>query len=80
VVQESPRHPEVNEQRTTATKPHNQILAAPLEGLDALAFEPGDYIVGRKRARQPRIEHADSREPAPDEQRLEASSDRLDLR
>ena len=43
-VQKRPRHPEVNQENTTALEPNNQILAAPLQGCDALAGELGRHL------------------------------------
>ena len=51
--QKAPRHPEVNQENETSLEPDNQILAAALDGGDALALEleqpPGEV----DRPRQP---------------------------
>jgi hypothetical protein len=75
-----PRHPEVDQEHTTATKPKNQILAASLESLDDLAVQFGCDLLGIERTRDPGIGDLDQLEPTPDECRLQARANRLDLR
>src|ERR687895_1261413 len=79
VVTKRPRHSEVDQEYTTGTKPNNQILAASLEGLDDLSVQLGRDLVGIERPRQPRIGDLDPLEPPPQECRLEARANRLDL-
>lgn len=74
-----PRHPEVNQEHPTATKPENQILAASLEGLDDLSVQLGRHLLGIERTRDPGIGDLDPLEPSPDECRLQARANRLDL-
>src|SRR6266545_2280237 len=56
---EASRHTEVNEQRTRASKPKNQILAAALDGGDLLALELGGHDLRILRARETRVEDRD---------------------
>jgi hypothetical protein len=79
-VQKCPRHPEVNQENTTALEPNNQILAASLERRDTLAGELGRHLGRIFGSRQARVFDVDVLEPAADEHRLEAAADRLDLR
>jgi hypothetical protein len=79
VMAKRPRHPEVDQEYTTASKPKNQILAASLEGLNDLAVEFGGDLRGIEWPRQPRIADLDALESPPDECRLEARANRLHL-
>ena len=69
----------MNQEYPTAFEPNNQILAAPLNGVDDLALELCGDLPGLDGARHARIEDLDSLEPASDEHRLEVSANRLDL-
>jgi hypothetical protein len=79
-VQHVPRHPEVDQESSTSLEPDNQILAAAIDGCDALALQLGrdlDWVEG---ARQPRIGDLDALEGSAHEPRLEPAADGLDLR
>ena len=78
-VPKAPSHPEVNQERPTAREPNNQILAATLQRLDALALELGgdfDRLVGPY---EPGVVDPHALERAPDELGLEPDADGLDL-
>src|SRR6476646_6624277 len=79
-AQEAPRHPEVDQENTTALEPNNQILAAALDAGDMLAFELGRHLGGLIRAHEARVVDAHSLEAAAHEHRLELPADALDLR
>ena len=74
-----PRHPEVDQEYTTAAKPKNQILAASFERLNDLAAQLSGDLLGIEWPRQPRIGDLNALELPPDECRLEARANRLDL-
>src|SRR5437764_8045005 len=78
-VPQAPRHPEVNQENATALEPNNQILAASLDGDDALALQLGRDLERLERPHQPRVEDLDALKSPPDERGLELASDRLDL-
>src|SRR3954469_17355175 len=78
-VQKVPRHPEVDQENASALEPNNQILAAPLDCLDALAGELGRDLGRFLGSRQPRIFDLDVLEAASDEHGLEPAANRLDL-
>jgi hypothetical protein len=69
----------VNQEYATRFEPKNQILAAPIDGLDDLAFELGRDLPRVVRPRDARVEDLDSLESATGEHRLQTSPDRLDL-
>ena len=79
-AQQAPRHPEVDQENTTALEPNNQILAAPLDRRDALAFQLGRHLGRLVRAHEARVVDPHLLEAAPDERRLELPADALDLR
>src|SRR6476620_5003120 len=79
-AEEAPRHPEVDQENTTALEPNNQILAAPLDRGDALAFQLGRHLGRLVRAHEPRVVDAHAVEPPPHERWLELPADALDLR
>ena len=54
-MQKRSRHPEVNQERPTRFEPHNQILAAAIDGRDPLAFELARDLDRIERARQARV-------------------------
>jgi hypothetical protein len=78
-MQNVPRHPEVNQESPTSLEPDNQILAAAIDGCDALTLQLGCDLDPVERARQPRIEDLDTLENAAHEHRLELATDRLDF-
>jgi hypothetical protein len=69
----------VNQEYTTRLEPKNQILAAPVDGLDNLALELGGDLPRLDRPGDARVEDLDSLESSTREYRLQASPDRLDL-
>jgi hypothetical protein len=75
-----PRHPEVDQEHTTTLEPNNQILAATIDSLDALALERGRHLGRIERTRQPLVGDLDADEATADEVRREPPPDRLDLR
>lgn len=78
-VQNVPRHPEVDQEGPTSLEPNNQILAAAIDGRDALALQLGRDLNPVEWARQPRIEDLDALEGAAQEHRLEPATDGLDF-
>ena len=79
-VQEAPRHPEVDQENTTALEPNNQILAAPLDSRHALAFELGRHLGRFVRAHETGVVDDYALEAPVGERRLELPADALDLR
>ncbi len=75
----TPRHPEVNQQSTTAFESDNQILAATFQGRHPLAFELGGDRVGLVGPHEPRIADLDTLEHPPLERGHESAAYRLDL-
>jgi len=69
----------VNQEYPPRLEPNNQILAAPLDGLHRLALQLGGHLSGLNRAGDARVEDLDPLEPSPDQHRLEAGANRLDL-
>jgi hypothetical protein len=69
----------VNQESATGSEPNNQILAATIDGGDLLTHELGGHLGRVERTREPRIEDLDLLEAAPEEHRLEAAADGLDL-
>jgi hypothetical protein len=69
----------VDQENATATKPNNQILAAPFDGVDDLALELDGDLVGIKRPRDPGIGDLHSLELPTHERRLQARANGLDL-
>ena len=76
---QAPRHPEVNQEIPTALEPDNQILAATLQGRDALALELGGDRVGLEGPHEPRVADLDPLEQPPFERGREPAAHRLDL-
>ena len=74
-----PRHPEVNQERTTGLEPNNQILAATFDQRDALAVQLMCDLEWIERACQPGIGNANVLEDTAFEHRREPPADRLDL-
>jgi hypothetical protein len=70
----------VNEENPTALETNNEILAAPLDGGDALSIELGRHLGGVVGTDKTRVFDSDAVEAATDERRLELSPDALDLR
>ena len=79
-AQEAPRHPEVDQENTTALEPNNQILAATLDGGDVFPFELGRHLGGLVRAYEARVVDAHPLEAPADERGLELPANALDLR
>jgi hypothetical protein len=69
----------VNQESPTRLEPDNQILAAAIDGCDALALQFGCGLDPVERARQPRIEDLDTLEGAAHEHGLEPATDGLDF-
>ena len=78
-VQQTPRHPEVNQQSPPRFEPNNQILAAAFERCNSFAFELGGDSVWLEGPHESRIADLDAVEPPADQVRLELLPDRLDL-
>jgi hypothetical protein len=78
-VQELARHAEVNQENATTLEPNNQILASPIECLYPLSLELGSDSGGIEGPRQARVQNGDLFEPSPDDERLKADADCLDL-
>ena len=78
-VQNVSRHPEVDQESPTSLEPNNQILAAAIDGCDALALQLGRDLNPVEWARQPRIEDLDVLKGAAQERRLEPATDGLDF-
>src|SRR5688500_15830561 len=79
LVSQRSRHAEVDQEHTTRFEPNNQILAAPLDGGDDLAFElcsDFPWLAGPGHAG---VEDLDAIEAPADEDGLEAGTNRLDL-
>ena len=55
----------MNQESPSRFEPNNQILAAPIDGRDALALELSRDLVGIRGARQPRIRDPDMLEDRP---------------
>src|SRR6478609_5983855 len=79
-AQEAPRHPEVDQENTSALEPNNQILAAPLDCRDVLSLQLGRHLGGLVRAHETPVIDAHPLEAAADERGLELPADALDLR
>jgi hypothetical protein len=78
-VAQAPRHSEVNEQNPPGLEPNNQILAATLDRLDALAFELRRHLGRLVGPHEPRVVDLHALEPAAREQGRQARSYALDL-
>jgi hypothetical protein len=74
------RHPEVNQENTTAFEPKNQILAAAVDRCDPLSLELGGHSGGVERPGEARVVDLDAGKTAAHELRLQPSPDGLDLR
>jgi len=74
-----PRHPEVNQESPTRLEPNNQILAAPVDGDDALALEVSSDLNGIERSCQAAVGDLDPLEAPAFEERSETPADGLDL-
>lgn len=79
VMPQRPRHPEVDQEYTTASKPKNQILATSLERLNDLSVKLGCDLVGIEWPSDPGIGNLNSFEASSDDRGLEARANRLDL-
>ncbi|MDX6488817.1 MAG: hypothetical protein QOK13_1432 [Gaiellaceae bacterium] len=78
-VSEAPRHPEVNQENTTALEPKNQILAAPIDLGDALTLQLGRHRDRLEGTHESRVVDLHVVEPPTDQYGLELSPDSLDL-
>src|SRR5918992_2207970 len=78
-VSHGPRHPEVNQEHATRFEPKNQILAAPIDGLDDLSLELGGDLQRLDRPGDARVADLDLLESSTREHRLQTSPDGLDL-
>src|SRR5690348_1041983 len=74
-----PRHPEVDQESATGFESDNQILAATVERLDALAGELGRHLGRLVRTHEPRVADLDVLEATPLEDRRDAAAHGLDL-
>ena len=74
-----PRHPEVDQERTTGFESNEQILAAALDRADALADELARDDLGVERPHEPWIEDRHALDRAALEHRGDAAADGLDL-
>ena len=79
-VPKTPRHSEVNQQSPTGLKPHNQILAAPLDRFHALALQFHRDGLRIERTHESCVENLDALEPPTREHGRETLSYRLDFR
>src|SRR5436190_13174162 len=79
-AQEASRHPEVDQENTTALEPNNQILAAALDRRDVFPFELGRHLGGLVRAHEARVVDAHPLEAPADERGLELPANTFDLR
>jgi hypothetical protein len=70
----------VNQESPTRLEPNNQILAAPVDGGDALALELAGDLIGIERSCQPPVEDLDALEAPTFEKRDELPAHALDLR
>src|SRR5919204_280082 len=78
-VTQAPRHPEVNQERSTRLEPNNQILSAAFQRADALALE---FCGDRGRLERPNetwVVDLDAVEPPADDAWLERETNRLHL-
>src|SRR5437763_12938445 len=79
-VQKVSRHPEVDQENSTALESNNEILAAPLDGRHALPFELGRHLGRVVRTDEAGVVDGDALEASTYESRLELPADALDLR
>jgi hypothetical protein len=77
--EERPRHPEVNQERTTRLEPNNQILAATIDQRDALAIELMCDLERVERTCQPWIGDPNGLEDPAFEDGRQPPANRLDL-
>jgi hypothetical protein len=78
-VPQRPRHPEVDEKRTTRLEPNNQILAAAIDLRHALALELPRDLDRIVRTRESWIGDLDVLEATAFQRRREPTADALDL-
>jgi hypothetical protein len=79
-MEQAPRHPEVDQENSTALESNNQILAAPLDSRDSFPFELGSHLGRLVRTDKARVGDGHALEASADERRLELPADALDLR
>src|ERR1700751_5590593 len=79
-TQEASRHPEVDQENTTALEANNQILATPLDRRDTFSLELGRHLGRVVRTHEACVVDGDALEAAAHEHRLELPTDALDLR
>ena len=72
-------HAQVDDEREAALEADEEVLAAPLDGRDALSGQLRLHLGRLERHRQPRVVDADARERAPEQARLEPRAVRLHL-
>src|ERR671910_112446 len=78
-VSKASRHPEVDQERSPALEPDDQILAATLDGFDTFSLEVPRDLLRLERPGQPRVADLDTCEAAAAQDRLETRANRLDL-
>jgi hypothetical protein len=69
----------VHQESQAGFEPNNQILAATIDGGDALSFELDRDLSRLDRTREPRVADVDARERPADEAGSEAEANGLDL-
>ena len=79
VGEERAGHAQMREQRAAALEADDQVLAAPLDGGDALALELGRDLARVVRRGQPVVADLDLLEPSPLEDGRKPGANRLDL-
>jgi hypothetical protein len=79
-VQETSRHPEVDQENTPALETNNQIFATPLDGGDALPFELGRHLGRLVRTDEARVVDRHALEAPADERGFELPANALDFR
>src|SRR5437588_3382603 len=78
-MSKAPRHAEVNQQRATGFEPKNQILAAPLDRLDAFPLELARDGERLERPDEARVQDVDPVEPPTGQDGRERRPDGLHL-
>src|SRR5439155_23026923 len=72
-------HPQVHGEREPFIEAQEQVLAAPLDGLDRAALERALHLVRRHRSGPSRIADLDGLDRPPGDRPVELAPDRLDL-
>src|SRR6185437_971829 len=78
-VSQAPRHPEVDQENAPGFESDNQILAATVDGTDALADQLCGDDLGRERPHQARVADGSLRDATTLEHRGDVAANRLDL-